>query len=574
VIEREFPSRGDRQARQAARRKTIIIWSSVLVLLLALLLGVKPVYRGLKARRANQLAAEAEGMVRDGKFTEAASRYRAALQLDPLGYRPLAGAARLATRGGRPEARDIWLQVMGLPEVTAADRQDYASLLLQRGATGPAEKIIENLLKTAPDAKTMGLAAQYSDKTGHEEKAIQFARIRIERAPEDAAPRFQLAELLAKSSDAAKREEARQILWVVAGKEGPSRKASIEALARAPELSTREQQRVLVALEGFPDRSIIQDLLAAEIRLKIQPEAPEQIYGEAIRRWGGGETGEVAELAHWLNGHGQSERVLTLLPTERAVGSEALLLSRLDALAKLERWKEIDSLLERPDLTLDPAVAESFRARAAMSQNASMDAELRWERALALASGDPPKLRFLAKFAEQCQANAVALKAFNQLARLPEHAAFAQRGRQRLIERTGDATAARVVAERLTAVAPDDVNARAQLTHLNLLLGVEVGANLEKAKALVEKYPTRLSFRVSAALGYLRQRDPALALAQFQGPAPIEWPRTPPKWRAVYVAALAANNRGDEARQLLATIPLERLNKEERELVAPICGER
>ncbi|MDQ3120858.1 MAG: hypothetical protein M3Q89_15045, partial [Verrucomicrobiota bacterium] len=317
MIEREFPSRGDRQARQAARRKTIIIWSSVLVLLLALLLGVKPVYRGLKARRANQLAAEAEGMVRDGKFTEAASRYRAALQLDPLGYRPLAGAARLATRGGRPEARDIWLQVMRLPEVTSADRQDYANLLLQRGATGPAEKIIENLLRTAPDAKTMGLAAQYSDKTGHEEKAIQFARIRIERAPEDAAPRFQLAELLAKSSDAAKREEARQILWVVAGQEGPSRKASIEALARAPELSTREQQRVLVALEGFPDRSIIQDLLAAEIRLKIQSEATEQIYGEAIGRWGGGETGEVAELAHWLNEHGQSERVLTLLPTER-----------------------------------------------------------------------------------------------------------------------------------------------------------------------------------------------------------------------------------------------------------------
>src|SRR5215217_1256043 len=143
-------------------------------------------------------------------------------------------------------------------------------------------------------------------------------------------------------------------------------------------------------------------------------------------------------------------------------------------------------------------------------------------------------------------------------ARFPEHAAFAQRGRQRLIEQTGDTTAARTVAERVVAVAPDDVNAQAQLTHLNLLLGVDVEANLEKAKTLVAKYPARLSFRVTAALGYLRQRDPASALAQFQGPAPIEWSRTPPAWRAVYVAALAESHRADQARQLLTTIPLDR----------------
>ena len=182
MIEQEFPSRGrrDRMARRKARRRRIIIWSSAFVLLLAFLLGVKPAYRALKTGRANQLAADAEVMMRDGKVNEAAGKYRAALQLAPLAYRPLVGAARLATRGGRPEASDIWAQVLRLPEATAADRQEYAALLLERGWVGTAENIIADLLKAAPDAQTLKLAAQYSSKTGNDEKAVQFARLAVE----------------------------------------------------------------------------------------------------------------------------------------------------------------------------------------------------------------------------------------------------------------------------------------------------------------------------------------------------------------------------------------------------------
>ena len=570
MIERESSrrTRAERAARQAALRKRVIVWGLVMVVLLGLLVAAKPSYRALKARRANELAAEAETMVNAGRWTEAASKYRAALQLSPLGYRPLTGAARLAMRGGRPEATDLWAQVLRLPDATVSDRQEYAALLLQRDAIEPVQKIIEDLLRINPDSKALSLAAQYSSKTRNEEKAVQFARLAAERAENDSATRFQLADVLAKSGDVAKRKEARQVLWSLTNKDAPWKKAAIKALARAPELSVEEEQRVLVALHEMPERDVVSDLPAAELKLKLQPDREAQVFEEAIAQWSTGETRELAELAHWLNLHKQSERVLALLPTERAVTSEALLLSRLDALADLQQWKEIDTLLERKDLTLDPSVTESLRARNALNQGASLDAELRWERALVLASGDPNKLRFVGNFAEQSRATEVALKAFDQLTKFPEHAAFAQRGRQRLIEQSGDATAARTVAERLVTVAPDDVNAQAELVYLNLLLGVDVQANLEQAKELAAKFPARLSFRVTAALGYLREHDPAHALAQFDGPAPIEWPRTPPGWRAVYIAVLAANERTNEARPLLASLPLDRLNKEERELIA------
>ena len=71
-------------------------------------------------------------------------------------------------------------------------------------------------------------------------------------------------------------------------------------------------------------------------------------------------------------------------------------------------------------------------------------------------------------------------------------------------------------------------------------------------------------------LGYLRQHDAATALAQFQAPAPIDWKRTLPAWRAVYAAALLGTDRNEEAREIIATIRRDRLNPQERELIEPL----
>src|SRR4051794_18126508 len=559
------------RAHLAARRRRIIIGSAIAVVLLLCALAAKPAYHWLKARRANQFVTEAERFIAEGKLNEAAGKYRAALQMDPLGYRPLAGAARLATRGGRPEAIDLWQQVLRLPQCTVQDRQDYTAVLLQRGMMRPAEKMVEELLRDAPDTRTIALATQFHGKEGNEAKALELARLAVARAPDDDALRFQLADLLARSRVAAERAEARQTLWLLAAKNGPFQKRAVEALARAPELSPEEQQRVIGALEKLPEHNAVSSLLAAELKLKLEPSAADRIYAETSAQWANGEVGDLAELTRWLNLHKQAERVLTLLPVDRAVASEPLLLSRLDALASLGRWPEIDALLRRPDLGFDPAVTESFRARNEMGGGSSLQAELHWDRAITLAGNDPFKLRFVANFAEQSRAVAPALKAYDLLSRFPEHAAFAQRGKQRLVEQSGDTTAARGVAERLATLAPDDVDAQADLVHLNLLLGQDVDPNLEKAKALAAKYPTRLFFRVTAALGFLRNHDAAGALAQFKAPVPIEWERTPPGWRAIYAAVLAANDRENEAREMMKKVPLDRLNKEERELVSPLA---
>lgn len=559
--------RSKRQQRNLARKQRGRRWVLLIASVLAVIVAGTLAYRWFKGQRAERFAAAGDALVAADKWNDAAVQYRVALQLDPSNYHGLSGAARLASKAERPEALELWQKVLALPQCTIRDREDYAELLIKTNRLNLAEKAIDPLLKGNPDTKALQLAARYARKIGDNVKAGEYLRIASKRAPDDDAPRFQLAEVLAQSTDAADQAEARKILWELAARPNVYKRAAVEALGAAPELTTDERKRLLQELMALTPKTAKDDLLAADMRVQLQPDEAARIYREEVERWRNGQSQGLLELARWLNAHQQPELVLSTFPVERTLEDNQLLLARLDALATLQRWNDIDGVLNRTDVTLDPSVIESFRARTALERNANLDAEVHWNHAISLAGSDPYKLRFVANFAEQSRATAAALKAYEHLARFPEHADFAYRGTQRVSQRSGDTAAQRAAMSKISARAPEDPNAADQLAYLNLLLGEDVDQNFAVAKKLAEQYPNRLSYRVTTALGYLRQHDPASALAQFKGPVSIDWKRTLPAWRAVYAAALLASDRDDEARNIIASIPRDRLNPQERELI-------
>jgi hypothetical protein len=550
-----------RHFHRATKRRRRIFWIAFIALLLAAVLALRPAYRWLKAKRADSLAAKAEQFAQQKNLLAAANTYRAALQLDPLGYRPLQGAARLATRLNHAEALGLWDQVVRLPQATGADREERAAALLQAAELPAAALAIDELLKQNPDTNALVLASRYSERTGNGARALEYARIAVKRAPQDEIAQIRLAEVLAASLKADERAEAREILWAVAAKNGASRKSAIESLARAPDLTRNEQTKILDQLHTIDPFTVTDALLTADLRLKMQPENMALIYDGIIASWG---AKAKLEVAQWLNGHQQFDRVLSLVDSRE--GRDQLLLARLDALAAEQRWDEIDTTLSRKDLTLDPVVVEAFRARLAPARHLSLDAEVHWNKAITLAGNDSSKLRWLGTFAEQSGADEIALRAFQRLSRSPVDASFALAGQQRLAAKMHDISAARTIAEKTLALHAADPNAQNRVAYYNLLLEKDVNANATKAKELVAKYPDRLEFRVTAALALLRQHDPGSALAQFQGP-PIEWEKTPPSWRAVYAAALMANDEDVRANELLKSIPLDRLSREEAALI-------
>lgn len=556
--------RGGRRRRAAKRRRRLLLAAVLFVLALVL---AKPVYHWIKARRADQLATKAERFVAEGKLGEAAVNYRAALKLDPFGYRPLRGAAALATRLHHSEAVGLWEETATSPRATINDREEYAAVLLQAGLFGHAEKVINVLLRQNPSTRALLLASKYSEQTGNPAKALEYARLATKRAPEDEAAQARLAEILAASPKEEDHAEARAILWKLIERGGPARRSSLEALARAPDLGADDLNKLLSSVLALAPFTVGDALLAADLELRLHPENAAGVYDDVIAKWARDESARV-RVAQWLNLHKESARVLKLVPLEPS--NNALLLSRLDALATEKRWSEIEETLARTDLTFDASVIEAFRARAAQEQRAALDAEFHWSKAIAAASNDPEKLRFVANFAEQSGATEAALHAFDQLARWPEDALAAVAGQQRLAAKTRDITAARNLAEKALTLQSGDPDAQNRLLYYNLLLEQDVMENAKRAKELAAKFPHRLEFRATAALGCLRQHDAAGALAQFNGP-PIDWNQTQPAWRAVYAAALIANDQMPRASEVIKSIPVERLSKEEAKLIRPIA---
>ena len=555
---------GDPKVR---RRKAGRWWILALVILVVLGAGGVLGYQWLKIRRANKFAAAGNSLREAKKLNDAAIQYRVALQLDPNNYQALSGAARLASQADRPEAIELWQKVVELRKATPTDRQDYADLLIKNNRLALAEKVLEPMLKRNPDTRTLRLASRYSAKIGENAKALEFMRIASKRAPDDDATRFQLADLLAQSKEPAEQAEARKILWDLAGKSNSYKQVAIEALAAAPQLTGDEQKRLVQELGELNPRTAKDDFLAADLKLQLHPDEASHIFQETVDRWRNSNTEDLIQLARWLNIHQQPEMVLSAYPVERAFEDNQLLLTRLDAMAILQRWNDIDEILGQNEVTLDPSVIESFHARTAQERNATLDAEVHWSHAISLAASDPFKLRFVANFAEQSRATAVAMKAYEQLARFPEQADLAYRGLQRVSLRSGDIAAQRSAMAKISARTPDDPNAADQVAYLDLLLGENVDKNLATAKKLAEQYPNRLSYRVTVALGYLRQHNAAAALAQFNAPVPIDWKQTLPAWRAVYAAALAGTDKNDEAKKIIATIQRDQLNAQERALI-------
>lgn len=550
--------------RRAKRRRRLVLAPAALVFVMAVMAGAKPLYHWLKGRRADRLAVQAERLIEQQKFSEAAADYRAALKLDPFGYRPLRGAAMLATRLHHREALGLWSEVAKSPCATVSDREENAALLLQAGALPQAQKAIDQLLQENPSTRALLLAADYSIADGNAARAIEYARLAVKRAPGDEAAESRLAEVLGASSESGARAEAKEILWSIISRNGSAKRSAIEALTRAPELTAEEQAKLLAVVRALSPFTVAEALLAANLDLRMHPENEAAIYEDLMAKWRSEESARAA-LAQWLNLRGQSTRVLDLAPLQPE--DNALLLARLDALAAQKRWAEIEAALARKDLRFDASVIEAFRARAAQEQYSTLDAGFHWENALTAAQSDPQKLRFIANFAEQSGTTNIALRAFEQLGRLPEQALFALSEEQRLKVKTRDTSAVRDLAQEALALQKNNPDAQNRLLYYELLLQNNVGENAAKAKELAAKFPTRLEFRVTAALGCLRQRDAAEALAQFAGPA-IDWGRTQPAWRAVYAAALIANGQTARANEVVKTISMERLSKEEAQLIS------
>jgi tetratricopeptide (TPR) repeat protein len=313
---------------------------------------------------------------------------------------------------------------------------------------------------------------------------------------------------------------------------------------------------------------VLRDLLAHDFRMKLEPKRRAEWIQGLMQQYRGGSRHEVIALGRWLSDKGEYARVTQLITPEAALIDADLFLVYGDALASQAAWTQLESMLSRTPLPIEPVVAEVYRARVARELKKDQQADAHWTQAQGLAADNIRALRYVAEYAERLGQTAEAVKAYRRLTENPDAARPAFVALLRLTERTSNTAALRSLMREVIARFPDDPAPRIDLAYLDLLAGENIAQARAIAKQLCDQHPEMVAYRATLALAHLRGNETAAAQALFKDPS-VDGAALRPGWQAVKAAVLGAGGQRDAARQLARLIATERLKPEERALVQP-----
>lgn len=546
---------------QDLRIKTILILISVVLIILIAL----PTWRGIKLWRAHILCSQAESLIANEDYEKVMEKLQAAYNLSPGLPRARRNLARFFAQNGSEQALFFWRSLLNDGKATEEDQREMASFAISMGQRDLAETLVNRLYQENPSKPSnLMLMAQLSVRNGDTETAIKSLRQAIRTSPNFNEALFLLSRVLSLSKNPEDQAEARQILFDLTQRNDRMAIEAIRLLAQDLNLPQTQAETIINRLRTHPIAKAKEKLLAYTLEIRYRPEEYDTLIQKAIQEFS--KTPEdLAELGRWFNQSRDFERVLKIIDDATALRRQDLFLIRMDALASLKRWEEVLETLRKQRVPLPNHVLYLYTYRALKELKRPEDANLAWTRALNAANGVQP-LMYIAQYAERIGDIHNAISAYERLASHQMAARIAFLSLVRLRQKLPDTYALRQVFDRMSKISQNDPVISNDLAYLNLLLNEKIDESIRIAQHLTDTMPHMLAFRITLALGHLRQQEPTKALEPLTN-LQIDWNTTQVSWRAIYAAVLAANKRIQEAQALTAEIPAATLRPEELALI-------
>lgn len=529
---------------------------------------VPEAYRAMKVWRARGFLAKAEGFSRVQKWQEAFSRIQAAYQLAPQDPAIIRFAARIYTVARHSQALQFWQQLLEGGEATEADLEAMADLALASGNWQSAKPIAAHWFAKPPrgHSNRLILMARYFQSAQELGVARQFAAWAVEARPDDPIAQLFLAKLQMADPGAELTESGLASFWKLVDDDTLAGLEALNVLARRPNLPPENMKRLVARLRLHPMRRLSEELLAKDLSLKLEPESFFREVDTTTEQFKQSPPEHRLAVGRWLNRHKSFQRTLDLFPLDEALKTKDAFALRLDALAAMDRWRQVGEELDQEPNPLEAVFREVFRARVAKELGDTPGSEAAWRRVHLQAGTSPQSLRFVAQYAERVGARADAIQAYRRLASMPGQAREAYVDLIRIANTDHDTRFLRDIMIELHRLYPDDPMADNDLAFLNLLMKENMEESKATALRLVDQYPQRLAYRTTAALGHLRANEIAKAKKVYEGLA-LDWGVLNPGMQAVHAAVHGASGNASAAREFAQQIPIDKLKPEERELI-------
>lgn len=546
-------------------KKFVWLLAILLVLGLAGFFAARPVYKIVKTKRALSLAAQVEANMKAGQWDEALQGLRVILELAPTQPKVLRLAAEYCTSRASADGINYWQMLLATPEGTRADLLAYLDLCLNFNRTDIAVPQLESLLATnRDDPELLRLYVRSLHASAAPSLAIQAARHWLEIRPADDEAQFTLGMLLPSSATNSETwPEGRSLLWSLAVGQGRFHESAVDALVQNADLTPAECQ---VLLKSFKDRAD-RRLTVLKLKVRIEPSRRAELVNAFVQSAKASGTPEaLAEAATWFADAGEIDRVLEILPEEKAGKIPVLLTARLQALLEKNRLTEVQPYLEMENPPVEIYMLHCLQALAAQKAGRPQLVLGHFESALAACTNQPAKLHFVAGYAERIGQPRAAVAAYERLMRWPPLTLTAGKEIMRLLGPLDDAKASREVLRRLEQFLPGDESLFLASAYFGFLLREHLPNARATLAQNVKDHPANALYRTVLALGELQEGNAPKALSLVEG-IEVDWTQAEPRMKAIYAAVLGANQQREAARQMARRIDLTALRSEEKELI-------
>ena len=559
----------DPNSQEDPPKRTLLQWLLLLTVVAALVIaagfGTVWAYHHAKAWRAHMLTRQAKDLLAQKDIAGGESKLMAALTLEPYDAEVLRALAVHDLSIGNRHALEFYLVLSELPEATRDDKRDAARAFLQFGDLKIAEELAQRLMAKSPEADDYALQAEVYWQSGGQTQAVSFARQALALKPDDRANQLLLAQMLWFTPNKDQQAEATNLLRQLVQTKDPEGLKALELMARNPALDPSSQQWTLEQLRDHPLLDDEGRFAEWELEKRLSPENEKAVMDNAVKFFQASDLVRKALAARWLYSQGEPESVLELAVPPDTLANQQLFLARLDALALLKNWTEVEK--ELPDnAPLAQPLIFLYRARAAQELGDPARSAADWDRARAAAVSDKEMLPYLGQYAVKMGLYDEARKTFTQMAHLPQQALEGYSALLQIESEHGTSAELLETLKQMMQDLPLRPEPKNDWAYLSLLLNVNVDEAWNTAQSLVQTNPQLLAYRTTLALGYLRKNDPADASKLYDG-LQIDWSTASASAKLIYAVVLEANGKKNEADAFLRPLDRHQLRMEELALI-------
>ncbi len=519
----------DRQSPLARWVATIVILAICTSLLILGIVYARPLKNSYKNMRAGSMVKEARQMMENGQSMNAVMKAQEAYTKAPESEEAIRLLFEYFTLMKRDTALYFYTKLKNLDVLTPADEQLHVQCLLNLGKPKEAAQALEQLMQVEqPSEPLMKLAEEVWGQRENNKPLLNVLRTYTQSHPDDKEGALRFAKVQLTSGNPTEVGLGMESLWKLASGDDAIGLQTLEYFDSLPSLTPADTTRLIERLKNHPRADDRHYVSALKHEVQQSPGHKKEIVIAATAKYRDKKRDQLLPFIRWLVEEGEFRQVLAVLPEEEAKAHQGLLENYLNALTVLQRFDDLERLVNDPAVAdvLDPTTLVMFRAHLAYilkKPTEELRSKLIAAKDAAQTNGRYAALLQIAKYGEDRghfdiaeDAYRLAIKAAQRASASPRierdaftgliKASWANRSTESLLQATQEAV------KRW----PDDTNFVESYLYVSLLAGKNIELAMRNAVNLLKIQPNDNERKLTVALARWRLRDTQQALQNLQ----------------------------------------------------------